>query len=136
MKYHGMEVRELFNQQFSYLSDEMRNQLYPNLIFEKQKKHSIFLQAGEHPKKFAFCLSGMYRFYYIDYEGKEITKHFAKEGNLLIAYNSLIHERESRIYIEALEDSCIGVMDYTQFVTLKSQHECIRQAEFELLQIS
>ncbi len=48
------------------------------------KKNSYFIRAGEIPDKVGFNISGLFRYLYIDENGKEYTKHFCLENNLII----------------------------------------------------
>ena len=63
------------------------------------KKNEFFVKAGETPDKFALIISGIFRYFYIDNDGKEYTKYFALEDDLLISYSAILLGEVSRFYI-------------------------------------
>jgi CRP-like cAMP-binding protein len=83
-----------------------------------------FLMAGDVPRYIGYVLSGLLRFYYIDANGVEITKHFCPEHTLATSYNSFIHKEESTFYIQTLEDSRILTIDYETYDYLLKGHVC------------
>lgn len=74
-----------------------------------------FLRAGDIPRSFAFVVSGLFRYYYMDAEGNEFTKGFFPEGSFITAYSAVVEERGSHFSIEALEDSALVVIDYRRW---------------------
>ena len=54
------------------------------------KKNEFFIMAGENPDKFGLIISGIFRYFYIDNDGKEYTKYFALEDDLLISYSAIL----------------------------------------------
>ncbi|MCP3922645.1 MAG: Crp/Fnr family transcriptional regulator [Desulfobacterales bacterium] len=69
------------------------------------KKNEFFINAGDNPDKFGLVLSGIFRYFYIDNDGKEYTKYFAVENDFLISYSAILLGDVSKFHIEALEDS-------------------------------
>lgn len=88
------------------------------------KKNSYFIKAGEIPDKVGFNISGLFRYSYIDKDGKEYTKHFCLENNLIISYSASLLQEESKFYIEALEDSEILTANYKEFLKILESHPC------------
>ena len=79
------------------------------------KKGAYFLEAGGNPDKFGIVITGLFRYFYIDTHGREYTKYFAREKDLLISYSAILCGTASRFYIEALENSEIIVSSYKKF---------------------
>ena len=88
------------------------------------KKDEFFLQAGEIPVRLGYNISGLLRLYYIDDSGKEINKHFCLENTVAVAYGPFLRREESEIYIQALEDTKLLVIDYKTYNDLLNSHVC------------
>lgn len=85
-------------------------------------KSAFFIRAGEIPQTFGFVVSGLLRLYYIDAAGVEYTKSFCVENEVVAAYSALLLDQPSRLYIEALEDSCLLIAPYQQYQIVSDQH--------------
>lgn len=89
----------------------------PEIFFEKHyPEGSFFVKAGEHARYFGFVVKGLFRYFYVDMEGKERIKTFVKENEFVVSYASLITGTESAYYIEALEDSVVLQVDREPFL--------------------
>ena len=85
-------------------------------------KDEHFIIAGDIPTDFGFVTKGVFRFYYIDYNGNECVKTLCTEGEFIAAYSALLRNEPSALFIQALEESellLINFHDYTQL-----QHHC------------
>ena len=91
---------------------------------KKILKGQLFICPGEIPKKFAFVKSGLFRYYYLDIEGKESTKAFIESGSFIASYSAMITGGPSLLYIEALEDSIIYEVQFQDWLALRQQHKC------------
>ncbi len=90
------------------------------------KKDTFFLQEGENSTEIGFIISGIFRSYYVDKIGNDITKYFYTEGGILFSYAAYLSLKESMYYIQALEDSEILVATISDF-------ERIIEGNYELL---
>jgi CRP-like cAMP-binding protein len=88
------------------------------------KAHEFFLMAGDVPQYIGYVVSGLLRLYYIDAEGKDVTKHFSPEGTLAISYSAFLQREESRFFIQALEDTKMYLFDYQTYSDLLKGHIC------------
>lgn len=88
------------------------------------RKHEYFLMAGETPGYVGFNVSGLLRYYYIDKNGTEITKHFCFENTCVLSYGAFLQQIESKYFIQALEDSQLFVIDYQTYQNLLSTNIC------------
>ena len=88
------------------------------------KKGEFYIQAGQVPKKFAFVSKGLFRYVYVGDNGTEYTKNFIAEKNFLLAYSSMVLQEPSKMFIEALEDSTVYDIDYSEWLSLKNGNPC------------
>ncbi len=87
-------------------------------------KGDYFIRAGEVPSTFAFVSSGLFRYVYIDTEGRQFTKGFMQELRILSSYSAMIKKTPSNYYIEALEHSEIVEFNYSSWLKLKETNHC------------
>ncbi len=88
------------------------------------KKNEYFLKAGEVPGRIGYVVSGLLRLFYIDNSGTEINKYFCLADSCAISYGAFLRREESKIYIQALEDSKLLVIDYETYNDLLNGHIC------------
>ena len=89
----------------------LRNIFKPKVL----KKDMFFLQEGEKSNEIGIIVKGLFRSYYIDKIGNDITKYFYAEGGILFSYAAHLSQKESAYYIQALEDSEILVARISDF---------------------
>ena len=89
----------------------LQNIFKPRLL----KKDMFFLQEGEKSNEIGIIVKGIFRSYYIDKIGNDITKYFYEEGGLLFSYAAYLCKTQSMYYIQALEDSEILVAKISDF---------------------
>ena len=99
------------------------------------KKNDYFLQAGEVPKRLGYNISGLLRLFYIDNSGIEINKHFCQEKTLAVSYGAFLRREESIIYIQALEDTKLLVIDYKTYDDLLNGHICWQKVARKLAEM-
>ncbi|NMM63938.1 Crp/Fnr family transcriptional regulator [Clostridium sp. P21] len=90
------------------------------------KKDMFFLQEGEKSTEIGFIIKGVFRSYYIDKSGNDVTKYFYAEGEILFSYVAYLSQKESMYCIQALEDCEILVVKISDF-------EKIVEGNYELL---
>jgi CRP-like cAMP-binding protein len=90
----------------------------------KISKGEYYIREGQVPRKFAFVEKGLFRYLYINHKGTEFTKNFILENNFVSAYSAMIRQQPSRMFIEALEDSYVYDIHYSDWLELKKGHEC------------
>jgi len=99
------------------------------------KKGAYFLRAGEIPQRIGFNVSGLLRLFYIDPNGKEIIKHFCVENTLAISYSAFLLREASKLYIQALEDTKLLVIDHAGYRELLDSHVCWQIAARKLAEL-
>lgn len=82
--------------------------LKKNTAPRRIQRGESYLTAGAGTGRFACVISGLFRFYYCDTDGKDYTAWFAGEGSFLPSYASVSLGIASRYTIEALEDSVLA----------------------------
>lgn len=90
------------------------------------KKNEFFIREGEKSTEIGLIIKGVFRSFYIDEQGNEITKYFHAEGDLLFSYLAYLSQKESTYYLQALEDSEILVTSVADF-------EKIMEGNYQLL---
>lgn len=88
------------------------------------QKDDYFLMAGEVPNQIGYVISGLLRLFYIDNSGTEMNKYFCMENTLAISYSAFLLREESKLYVQALEDSKLYVIDYDAYSQLIESHIC------------
>lgn len=90
------------------------------------RKDDFFLQNGEQSTEIGLILKGVFRSFYIDQAGNDVTKYFYMQGEILLSYYAHLSQTESKYSIQALEDSEI-------FVTNISEFEKVVEENYQLL---
>ncbi|GGF18843.1 Crp/Fnr family transcriptional regulator [Echinicola rosea] len=75
-----------------------------------------WIREGQVPSSFGFVDKGLFRIYYADADGHEVTKGFFQEGSFPTAYTSLQTEKPSYFFIQALEDAQLVTIDYKKWL--------------------
>jgi CRP-like cAMP-binding protein len=85
---------------------------------KKVKKNEVILREGEICNHNIFVNKGCLKFYVINNEGKELIRYFAFEGKFGTALSSLISQKPSFEYIQAVENSEILIISRQDFYHL------------------
>ncbi len=108
------------------LNDKNLSLLESIFVKREIKKDEFFLKEGDESLEVGLVLSGVFRSFYIDKNGDDITKYFYAEKSLLFSYFAYLTRKPSSYYIQAVEDSCILVAKVSDF-------EKIVDGNYELL---
>ncbi|SEC94760.1 cAMP-binding domain of CRP or a regulatory subunit of cAMP-dependent protein kinases [Tenacibaculum sp. MAR_2009_124] len=100
------------------LTEDRINEFLSIGVSVKIPKGEYYIREGETPKKLGFLLSGLFRYVYINGEGKEYTKGLVQERNFLTSYSAMIKETPSHFFVEALEDAEIFTISYEKWKAL------------------
>lgn len=88
------------------------------------EKGSYFLRAGEVPYRIGYNVSGLLRLFYVSASGTEINKHFCIEKSLAVNFDAFLRREKSKLYIQALEDTKLLVIDHDAYQYLLTRHPC------------
>ncbi|MCL2169512.1 MAG: Crp/Fnr family transcriptional regulator [Defluviitaleaceae bacterium] len=92
--------------------------LLPSASIASYEVDEYFVRAGETTRKVGFVVSGLFRLFYTDYDGKDFTKNFRSSGHFVGAQASLLLKVPSRLNIQALEPSSILCLDYDEILRI------------------
>ncbi|MDP4145510.1 MAG: Crp/Fnr family transcriptional regulator [Bacillota bacterium] len=112
--YGGLLINLLQSRDIS-LSEEDIASLRNIFKLKILKKDTFFLQEDEQSTEIGLIAKGVFRSYYIDKKGNDITKYFYAEGEILFSYVAYLSQKESMYYIQALEDSKVLVAKISDF---------------------
>ena len=79
------------------------------------RKEDYFLRSGEPSTEVGFILNGVFRSFYIDQNGNDVTKYFYMKNEILLSYYAYLTHSESKYSIQALEDSDILAAPVSEF---------------------
>lgn len=104
-----------FNQLFDYLNSlsqlpqKEKIWLQENCKLKKIVSGQHVLRQGDPQTWFGFNCQGLFKYYYLDINGKERIKYFCEENQFVLSLTSLLDKSPSLFNIQALEDSVIIV---------------------------
>ena len=87
------------------LSRKETDKLMKLFSYKRLKKNEHFLKAGEPMQYVGFHISGAFRYYYLDFEGNDITKFFVVDHDFILSLSAFIDRSPSLFSIEAIADS-------------------------------
>lgn len=76
------------------------------------KNQEYLLREGEVCRNVYFLLTGFFRMFYVDYDGNEINYRFTDKHNFLVDFQSLLTQKPSHFYWQAMQDSELFVLPY------------------------
>jgi len=106
--------------QFPGYTDQAFERAAPWISEERVGSGALFLSMGRTSDRIAFIQEGLFRQYYL-LDGKEVTTCFCREHTLTCSYKSLITQQPSELAIEALEESRILALRYSDLQALYTE---------------
>ena len=93
-------------------------------IFRKKsyKKGEFIIKQGDTDSFLGVIESGLVRYYYVTFDGKEFNQLFCCENELIMNYFSSMSGQPSSFYIEVLEDVEIHVGQFSDFQDFLDGH--------------
>lgn len=85
------------------------------------KKVEILINQGEIAQGTYWVEKGLLRQYYYK-DGRDVTEHFASEGQGMMCIKSLFNKEPSHLIIEALENSVVYMTHYQRLIDLSEKH--------------
>ena len=102
-------------------SEDNADKLIQITEIKKIRKRQFIDQPGFVSRYRNYVISGAFRSYYVDEEGKEHTVQIAVDDWFISDFYSYITQTPAILFVEALEDSTILRMEYNDIETLCSQ---------------
>ncbi len=110
---HGYVMKELIR--------AARSAFAPILAPRSVEKGERVLEPGERSTRLYLVTSGLLRSFHV-VESREIDAHYALEDGVVGAIDSIVHGRESRYGIDALEDTECLVLDSVEMEAFLADH--------------
>ena len=110
-----------FKQYFPLNSAE-RDELAMRFTERKIKQRGFIQQDGDVCRHFTFVVSGCFKMYAVDKNGKEHNIQFAAENDWITDLSSFYSEKPGRLYIEAIEPSVILQIKHPDLLQLYTNH--------------
>lgn len=106
-----------FNASF-LLNDKEKEEVNALFSERKIKRRGFILQDGDICRHFTFIVSGCFKMYAVDLNGKEHNIEFAAENSWVTNLSSFYSEQPGGIYIEAIEPSVILQIKHADLIYL------------------
>lgn len=117
------------------LSQSTTEQLAGILVRKGLGKGDLYLRKGQVSEYIGYVDKGMIRqFYYKNH--KDITEHFAPNGNLFVCIESFLQQEPTSLMVEAVEPSVIYGIPYDGLEKLVAQNREINSFYRKLLEFS
>jgi CRP-like cAMP-binding protein len=109
------------------------------LAFRRLKRGEFLTRAGEVADQVGFVVNGLFRKLHVTPGGKAIVRGFGGPGAVVGAYVSLLTGTPSYLSVEALRDSELFTLPWSELNALYARHTCFqtigrRLAEVTLLE--
>lgn len=85
--------------------------------FRKVRRRELIVRDGQVCHHLVYVHSGLLRQFYFKGD-REVTEHFTTEGNIAYCIESVFRSKPSALQMEALEDSDLYLIPYTDLVQL------------------
>lgn len=108
------------------LDDDTWNAFVDKTTFRNYKKGEYLYQPGSVCKYISFVCSGLIRSYYT-VDGKDVITAFVCEDGYFSDYESFLTQRPTQMYSQALEDTTVINVSYTDLNALYAQYPKCQQ---------
>ena len=112
------EILQAYFERNGTLTSEEINFMRSVVLPRHLKKGEFLLREGEIPRYGAFVCQGFLRSYFVDNKGKEHVVKFAHESWWISAKPGVGEDAPSSVFIDAIEDSDILLVDKAGHVSL------------------
>lgn len=119
-----MTVNKLISHFENYLPlDDKEKEELSNRVIEKNiKRKQFILQANDVCRHYTFVISGLFKMYGVDKSGTDHNIQFASENEWIVDIGSFHSDKESRLYIEAIEPSVILQIEKSNLLYLYTNY--------------
>lgn len=116
-------MKELYNylNQFIKMNDAEWEFLQTIIQTQKFDSKQLLIQQGQIAKSIFFIKTGFVRVFYLN-KGKEISTYFACDGQFVSTFESLISQKPSTEYLEAIEATEVYSISYQKLLQLYEQN--------------
>lgn len=86
------------------LTDEEFELIKPFFALKRVRKNQYLIHEGDEVKYEYLVLSGIYKVFYVDQQGKEYIVQFAQENWWMSDYDAFFKQKNASMFIECLEE--------------------------------
>ena len=119
--HHYQLLCENFTRVVPFTQDDLRA-AQPYTQFKTYEPNAYLFSAGDVVRDVHFLLEGIGRYFYIDREGKERNKSLVRKGGAFSSVSSLVDERPSPFFTQALTECTVGSIEYDRLIELSETH--------------
>lgn len=120
---HYKQLSEVLRNYYD-IPDQELDKIYGLFYPCKLKKGEFFVRSGYMSDSIGFILTGLLRYFYTDKNGVEYTKAFAAENDFAVSYASMLLKKPSAFSIEALENTELLCINYSDWEKLLDNVPC------------
>lgn len=102
-------------------------------ILKEYRKEEYFIAMGAHASKIGIVLKGCFRYYAYDEEGRSCTISYGFVGDVIGSYSCMMMNCPSVVCIDALDDSELLEITYSQLMELYRAYPQLRAVMAEVL---
>lgn len=96
LRAHIEKITSLTDEEFEYIK--------PFFSLKKVRKNQYLIHEGDEVKFEYLVLSGIYKVFYVDQQGKEYIVQFAQENWWMSDYHAFFKQTNASMFIECLEE--------------------------------
>lgn len=119
-----LNFKNLDNETIAFLTEKGK--------FINVSKNEIFIQPSAKNTDITFVITGLSRGYFI-VKGEEKTIGFRNEGSLIASYKSIILNKPTNIYFQAIEETMLFTISYEHIKKLEINNILVLQTINKLL---
>jgi CRP-like cAMP-binding protein len=100
------------------LTESVISRFKPIFKLKRMEKGDYFIRQGDMSVEMGFVEKGLFRSFYLDGKGNDVTKYFYPEGSMLFSYAAHLAQSPSAYSVQALEDGEIYIAPIIEFERL------------------
>ncbi len=104
-------------------NEKIKNQILESIRIIEIPSKKILLFEGDIAINLFLVLKGCLRTYFIKDNGNEITSQFFIENHMVASFESALTKTPSRQYIDTIEDSIIGIINFDNITKLMNESD-------------
>lgn len=104
--------------QFGEIDIRTKEKLVNHLKLEQLKKDDYFLEAGRYCNRIGFIKKGVFRIFFLDKEGNEITRYLLSEKQFIVDLSAYNNKTLASDNIQSLTESEIIVLERMTLETI------------------
>ncbi len=117
---HKIRLRKSIDE-IHQLGNKCWSEVEPLIYIKELNKNEHFSKEGQLTTDLGFIHSGILRIYYLNDRGEEWNKHFLQENDFVAS--SISPEKKSITNIQALTQTIILCIPYSEFASLSTKYE-------------